>query len=123
MHMQTALAEQTQTIIGQFHLELFIEDLTNVITQTGNDISISIKEHCCVFIMAFYQVSAVFFLTMFCKTALTCLLILQFVLFIRSLNEHISLTRPLRYLLSLGICCQNHPSVNEMLRNTNAPSS
>lgn len=59
MHMQTALPEQTQAIIGQFHLELFIEDLTNVITQTGNDIPISINERWCVepvFIMSSYQV-------------------------------------------------------------------
>lgn len=48
MHMQTALQEQTQAIIGQLHLELFMEDLTNVITQTGNDISISIRKHWCV---------------------------------------------------------------------------
>lgn len=46
-HMQTALPEQTPAIIGQFHLELFMEDLANVITQTGNDIPISIKEHWC----------------------------------------------------------------------------
>lgn len=49
MHMQTALPEQTQAIIGQCYLELFMEDRSNVITQTGTDTPISIKKkHWCV---------------------------------------------------------------------------
>lgn len=55
MYMQTALPEQTQAIIGQLHLELFMEDLTNVITQTGNNIRISRREQCCVKLSSLYS--------------------------------------------------------------------